>query len=574
MAEHRSSISSNGPAFLSMSLQQLNELEECPPLSSITTYTKEEHLHSSTNGSSHMLKASSSVNGIGTKHSGNPAMNASSGSKLPVTVTTTTPSLSSSLYLDNSADDIVIGTTGNNSDHGTVTIDMIQTLPTFDAAAYANNNGDVYNNSLRCYISNMIMPSTNCKSTCTIRDATSLSHVLNKINDFLRVQCIAYTMQSTPTTVAFHCERNSAFASLVGPSLVFVIYLWFEENAPKSENDVGSGTSDCKPILIDVQRRRGCPLDLQCLRRSLFRSLLNTESATELVVSRQGMIPLDICRSIWSKYNVNSSSDAAAKDNDDATMSTETASQFELDSSNEHANSEAMEILIHYQSMLDVSNTVDSHRMGLECLCQHTDSSVTDVAKSKAVVQAIVRGPSKHGQDDPYDIVVEKFRSSLLHFFTKGDTPEVTPVLDSAGCAPKNLQCLAFRTVYTSLNTYISTTTSTTESDAPDAVLSIENDQFWYTVIQTCRRGIVTSNTAPCFATMSIVVIYALLSSTIVSNLSKEMIYDVICPKNDCTILRDELTSAHAWGQQHHTYLEAKSQQLLDLLACQKNVPL
>jgi hypothetical protein len=572
MAEHRSSISSNGPAFLSMSLQQLNDLEEGPPLASITTYTKQDNVSSSDKTRSGLLKSSSSsANGIGTNKSGNPAANSSSGSKQPVPVTATAPSLSSSLYLDNSADDIVIGNSNGNSNSETVTIDMIQTLPIFDAAAYSNN-GDVYNNSLRCYISNMIMPSTNCKSTCTIHGATSLSGVLHKINDFLRIQCIAYTIQYTPTTVAFHCERNSAFASLVGPSLVFVIYLWFEEHAPKSENDGvvrATGTSSCKPILIDVQRRRGCPLDLQCLRRSLFRSLLDPESTTELVVSRQGMIPLDICRSIWSKNN-------ASKENDDATTSTETASQVDLDGGQEHVTAEAMETLLHYQSMLDLANTVENHRMGLECLCQHTDATVTDVTKSKAVVQAIVCGPSKgsrEGIDDPYDSVVKKFRSSLLHFISKVDSPEVTQVLATAGCAPKNLQCLAFRALYTSLNTYISTMT-TIENDPPHAVLFIENDHFWQTALQTCRRGIVTSNTAPCFATMSIVLICTLLSAEIVSQPFKEMIYDMLCPNNDSSNLCDELKSAHAWGQQHHTFLESNSQRLLDLLACRNDVRL
>jgi hypothetical protein len=289
------------------------------------------------------------------------------------------------------------------------------------------------------------------------------------------------------------------------------------------------------------------------------------------------MIPLDICRSIWSKYNGKSNSKLTSKDNDDATTSTETASQVDLDSSSqEYVNAEAMEILVHYQSMLDLKNTVEQHRMGLECLCQHTDSTVTDVTKSKAVIQAIVCGPlskrSNERIDDPYDIVVEKFRSSLLHFLTKDGTPEVTPVLATAGCAPKNLQCLAFRALYTSLNTFVST--STTDSDPPKTAVFIEIDNFWYTVLQTCRRGIATSNTAPCFATMSIVLISTLLSSAIVTQPSKDVIYDLLFPNNDSSSICDELKSAHSWGQQHHTYLEEKSQQLLDLITSKNEVRL
>jgi hypothetical protein len=549
MAEHRSSISSNGPAFLSMALQQLNDLDECPPLSTISTYKKEENLISSTSDSRPMLmKSSSSAKGS------DPAISASAGNQ-PGTVTSTTSPFSSSLYLDNSTDGFSIG---NHNE--TITLDMIQTLPLFDAAA-SSSNRDVYSNSLRCYISNMIMPTANCKSSCTIRDASSLSTVLQKIHDFLRIQCIAYSIQYTPTTVAFHCERNSAFASLVGPSLVFVIYLWYEQEAPQLKNDsvdiAGPISSESKPILVDIQRRRGCPLDLQCLRRSLFRSLLNTECAKE-VGTRQGMIPLDICRSV-------------TKDIDDATTSNSTVSEEDLETNKEQASSEAVELLLHYQTMLELTNTVENHRMGLECLCQNTDSTVTDVNKSKPVVQAIIVGPTKNsheGTDDTNNVIIEKLRASLLHFVTLSDTPEVTPILATAGCSPKNLQCLAFRALFTSLNAYVATTTES------NTVVSIENDPFWYQVIQTCRRGIVTSNTAPCFATVSIMLICTLLSATFVSEAGKEMIYAILCPENDSSSICDDLKNAQAWGQKHHTHLEATSQQLLGLLVSKYGVRL
>ena len=589
--------------------QQLNALDDGPPLfvtNNTNSNDKEKLLRiSSADKPTHYTPRMTNVNAalstgtathtnaIGTNrhNSSNPVtmMNAEV-TKQPVAETTviTPPLLSSALYLDNiiaeEEDHFTTNHTNTTGSSGSsnnkspeTTIDTIQTLPTYSATAALSNNGDVYNKSLRCYISNMIMPSSsNCKSSCTVR-GEPLSAVLHKINDFLRIQCIPFTVQYTPSTmVALRCERNSALSSLVGPSLVFVIHLWYQEQPPSpppppETPDASSTvpTTPCDnhpPILIDVQRRRGCPLDLQVLRRSLFRSLLNTECTSEYIGTRTGMIPLAICRSIRRMSSPSTSCNKTVhrdKDDDDATLSTST----ELPE-----DSEAMELLSYYQAMLDPTNTVEKIRMGLECLCQNIDQTVADVSKAKPVVEAIVDGPAQQRgveKGHAYRVMVEKFRANLLHFATSEDTPEVaTSVLTTAGCSRINLRCLTFRAIFTSLELYM-TAASKTEGSENKKVLSIENDPFWCKIIHECQRAISEASTAPCFATVSIVLIITLLSSTIVSVPSKEMIYDVLCPKRKCCRANGDLTNAHAWGQQHHAYLERYSQQLLDLFACE-----
>jgi hypothetical protein len=596
-----------------MPLQQhLNDLDDGPPLfvtNNTNSNDKEKLLHIScsadkpthhtplvTNTNAALSTGTATpTNAIGTNrhnNSSNPVtMMTAADTKQPVAATAiiTPPLLSSAVYLDNiiAEDDDQFttnhtNTTGSSSSSNNkspvTTIDMIQTLPTYSASAALSNNGDVYNKSLRCYISNMIMPSSsNCKSSCTVR-GEPLSVVLHKINDFLRIQCIPFTIQYTPTTmVALRCERNSALSSLVGPSLVFVIHLWYQEQPPPpppyetpDASSTVSTTTSCDnhpPILIDVQRRRGCPLDLQVLRRSLFRSLLNTECTSEYIGTRTGMIPLAICRSIRRMSSPSTSSSKTVHqnkvDDDEATLSTST----ELPE-----DSEAMELLLYYQAMLDPTNSVEKNRMGLECLCQNIDKTVADVSKAKPVVEAIVDGPAQQRSGEnghAYHEMVEKFRANLLHFATSEDTPEVaTSVLTTAGCSRINLRCLTFRAIYTSLELYL-TAASKTEGSENKKVLSIENDPFWCKIINECQRAIGEASTAPCFATVSIVLIITLLSSTIVSVPSKEMIYNVLCPKRKCCRANGDLKNAHAWGQQHHAYLERYSQQLLDLFACE-----
>lgn len=531
----------------------------------------------------------------------------------------------------------------NNSFCNITTIEMIPTLPVIDPTTLSSSGGSSICSSSR-YLSN-VLPSCSCY--CTVPNVTSHTDVLKCINEFLRVQSIPNTLKYNPTTqsVAFHCERISALASVGGPTLVFIISVWYEQSM--------SSTSTMKNVIVDVQRRRGCPLDLQCIRRSLFRTVLdmktnngtgsyhnnegstsnttNSPSLTKAYIplgKRQGMIPLELCRSIWERYVGKSNKNL----NDDGSTTTTTNCHSDMSDTNstgghhvlkmsEESNdvvSDAMKediaSLSYFQEMLSNTNSEDNHRMGLECLCQQTDATISDVRKSKMIVSAIVFGtpgmdvPTMNDDDDDHvSVIIESLRNSLLRFLSIQQHENYDPltmnmaspsspsynkhVRCGTGCNIKNLHALALKVMYNAVKVYVPSSDMIATNklheivirdDDTTKLLSFDRDPFWLQVVQVCRTNITNfSDASPCVTTLSIAVIYVLIKSSTIE--SKQCIYNLLLPNvlnhdrddttshnNNDTIqsssLYLDLVKANTWGKNHHSMLEYASNTLMNLL--------
>jgi hypothetical protein len=556
MSERRLSSSSMVPTLRSMDLQYHSTIDS-PPLIVTVGGIASGEVDESLVTRSVVMKSTIEVNPMLAQktRSNQPSLKARSVTEAHV-----------SSVLDTDSDNDEPSTSSKDASIATATtIDMIQTLPFLDTTAVLNNN----NNRRYFYI----LPTYN--STCSLQNVSSLSSVLHCISNFLRMQSIPCTLRYSPSTVAFHCARNSAFASLGGPSLVFIIHLWYEQ--PKKDDVLNTD----KSILIDVQRRQGCLLDLQCIRRALFRTLLDGQSASKgstnngNVVStttaapvgkRQGMIPLDICRSIWATYYCKSD------DGNHTEVGTEYSIEDESIKASAAISSEDMEQLSHYQEMLSSSNSSENHRMGLECLSQQTDTSVTDVSRSRAVVNAIVWGGNSESASDEQIDIIDHLRNSLLRFLVAENGESAANrsicVRTATGCSKVNLYALTLKVLANALNADVDSLKD----------LSIENDPFWRTVVYQSRRNIVSASNAPCIAAMSMHLITVLLSSS-ESVPSKTMMKEILLNpekrSDQGTITSSELWSdistALSWGQLHHSKLEEMSQKLMDVILAEFN---
>jgi hypothetical protein len=443
------------------------------------------------------------------------------------------------------------------------TIENISTLPMLDPNQ-ALNTASAGSSSSHCFV-RYLLPS--CNSFCTIPASTApLPDVLRSIADFLRLQSIPCTLRASPRSVAFHCSRSSALANLGGPSLIFIIYLWYE---PPAKSDSTLAAEDApKNIVVDVQRRQGCVLDLQCIRRALFRTLLNPAvvganpadaAAASPVGKRQGMIPLDICRSIWATYYSMANSDG------NETMLDADATTVDSASESRGKSEGDFEQISYFQELLAATNSDENHRMGLECLCQHTDASMTDVVRSKAVVHAIVRGAEDDEEQKP---MVDALRQSLLGFITAEIGREAhhskehsVHVLTNTGCSFLNMHALSLKILFNAVQVFLDT-------EPKDASIPVD-DVFWQTALHSCRRNIKTAVQAPCVAAISMYLITNLLKHSH----HPAAVMNALMSSNepDLASLWLDVESAHSFGQLRHSKLEQAAQALINVLLEWKN---
>jgi hypothetical protein len=546
MTERRYSSSSMVPTLRSMDMQHIHVpgIDPPPQLSAVGN----EKPHSIFMKTANASPASASLDESGTN-------SAHLLSNAPIV----TPAFDS----DSDNDDLSTSDAGGSQASKSViaTIESIQTLPMLDPNQQLNNTNNG-NTSNHCFV-RYLLPS--CNSFCTIPAAiAALPAVLRSIADFLRLQSIPCTLRASHSTVAFHCARSSALANLGGPSLIFIIYLWYEPPI-KSDSSIAS-TDAPKNIIVDVQRRQGCVLDLQCIRRALFRNLLNPSvvgsgptDVEDPVGKRQGMIPLDICRSIWATYY--------SKGNSDTKEAMIDADSTTVDSASESVGraEDDFEELSHYQDLLSESNSDENHRMGLECLCQRTDASVTDVVRSKAIVRAIVCGVAP---DDNCRPTADAFRQNLLRFLMSEighdahhSKEHSIHVLANTGCSFLNMHALSLKVLSNSVHVFIDT-------EPKDASIPVD-DVFWRTALQSCRRNIKTAAQAPCVAAISMHLITNLLKH---SNHSAAVMNALMSSNEpDLTSLWLDVENALSVGQLRHSKLEQSAQALMNVLLVLKD---
>jgi len=299
--------------------------------------------------------------------------------------------------------------------------------------------------------------------------------------------------------------------------LRFCVFLW------RAGND-DDASDDC--VIVEVQRRWGCSLELQCVRRALFKSLVEGEDA--LVVSNNvppqqqlspchKMIPSHFCKKIVEKYKTRSDlsiDTVPCSDDDDSSFISESINRYKcmLGSPCRQSKELALESFLHLVEALS-ETIIDG------------ENSVT------AVAQTILT-----------DMSIQQELLTLLQ------TADVNPYRSIGELHTMALQVVA--------QTLCIQTTTATEPNVGMATIIEAASEFWHSVLHCCQThvsNVASHNKSSRDVELSIDILKAVLAAAPQAAVRVEE-------------LLSDLAVCRSFGRRYFWALEQKSQDLMDQL--------
>lgn len=300
--------------------------------------------------------------------------------------------------------------------------------------------------------------------------------------------------------------------------LRFCVFLW---RTAKDDDD-----DDC--VIVEVQRRRGCPLELHCVRRALFAALQEAEDASTFHSNNNSsstslspchkMIPTGFCRKVFEKYRPfktrsDLSIDTACRTEDDDSSCTSESivnrSKCMLGSPCRQSKELALENMLH---LLDLSSS----------------ETIADEEQSLTAAAQII-------------LTDESIQQQLLQLLWNRSNGE--------------LHTMALQVLAQALRILQTADTASGPMVGLATIVQASSD-FWQTVLDCCQTHVshVTGrNKSPRDAELSIDVLKAVLEEAPQAIMRKE------------ELLLD-LAVCHSHGQRYFWALEQKSQDLIDQL--------
>lgn len=378
-----------------------------------------------------------------------------------------------------------------------------------------------------------IDPDVRMMRRCTLElSMVPVSTLLHRIFNFMRLQSIPCKFHASDSVV-----RVNAFGG--GSSLRFAVFLWR-----------WSTTTDNK-IVVEVQRRRGCAIEMQYVRRALFRALSSDQestSAAPLVRKYQFKIPL----LFFSKKLV----EKCSSEKRAALQSIGNGSGHDVDDDNESYY--YTQGAAKCNNLLSSAKSTDCNRLGLESLCHllsdHDNKTVTETANEVvvAVAHALVYDRCVSPDADAASLL----REAVLRFVKHqedGASSAQTPGYHGLHVLALKVLTKAFRVIAR----HNLRTVPLSSAAADCNVIDLASD-FWRTVTDSCRRDIADATRRPCIAALSIELLIRLL----------EMLPPIQARAfvNDDDEVMIDLLKAYSFGKLHHLGLEQKSRDLIDFL--------
>jgi hypothetical protein len=198
-------------------------------------------------------------------------------------------------------------------------------------------------------------------------DNITLQTVTARISDFMRMHSIK---------CSYH-DDTARVDCLTETLVKFAIHLW-RGHGPNSPE-----TTTPSPIIVEVQRRQGCPIEMQSIRHYLYHTIQTGDAGipkdTNIYKFRaSGRCDL-IQRVVEHQYQ---------HDQQQQRQSNATTPRYEQQEHN--AFPDALEIC---KDLLD-SDHFDQHRLGLESLCCLTDPTKVRSQDSDRISRTIIYGES------------------------------------------------------------------------------------------------------------------------------------------------------------------------------------
>ena len=355
-----------------------------------------------------------------------------------------------------------------------------------------------------------------------------VSVIAQRLCHFLRVQSIEHIFQWEPVQPAAVEEEGSATTSAPAPAslarwycrtghmLRFCIFLWRRE--------MGHGKSAA--VVVEVQRRAGCSMELQCVRRALFASLLNQDSWSmastttstssqrqEMLSPRRKMIPSSLCRRVFQKFRSD-------------TPSTDTSSRSSSCSSTSSA-SNAINCLQRCQNLLE-SPCRQKKELALEGLLCLTE---TANGEKQSASQSILT-----------DTFIQQQLVEILTGSERSDD-EFTA---------HDLRTLVLQLLIASLRRLRDTELEAMIDPA---------QEFWQCVLRTCQSCL---SNCSCCNPLDVELAIEILQHVLEVAPGAQVVAQLVVSRIE--ELQSNLTKAHSLGRTHLLTLEQTSQDLMDHL--------
>lgn len=316
----------------------------------------------------------------------------------------------------------------------------------------------------------------------------SLPVVEQRMSNYLRIQSIAYTFDAS--SARFDCVTSSM--------LKFVIQLWRVDLEDPN-----------KALTVELQRRQGSVVEMQSIRKTLFRALLTGEQPSAVSYDKPRLPPLP-----------------------DTIM-------VEIDSGYDHdaGRTDAFEICLR----LLESPCLDQSRLGLESLKMLTEPSIVSRDDAMIASRAIVFQQGCFGS---------RLQTALAGYFKAQDSNNET----MKGYDDMVGHGIALAIVTNALQLVLEGKTAGNKQPALNA-----NSEFWAAVAQDLFHNVERAVTMPHEAAKSA------KSIRLLHDLKTTQM-----PTIQPAELRSCLTQAHRYGQRYHLSLEKESQKLLamDIDSC------
>lgn len=309
----------------------------------------------------------------------------------------------------------------------------------------------------------------------------SLRVVEERMSNYLRIQSIAYTFDAS--SAHFDCVTSNM--------LKFVVQLWRVDYEDPN-----------KALTVELQRRQGSVVEMQSIRKTLFRALLTGEQPSAISYDKPRLPPLP-----------------------DTIM-------VEIDSGYDHdaGRADAFEICLR----LLESPCLDQSRLGLESLKMLTEPSIVSPEDAMIASRAVVFQEGCFG---------DRLQAALAGYFGTQDSDNETMNAhdDMVGHG------IALAIVANALQLVLEGKTAGNKQPALNT-----NSGFWAVVAQDLFHNVESAVTMPHEAAKSAKCIRLLHD-----------LQTTQMPKIRQADLRSCLTQAHQYGQRYHLSLEKESQKLL-----------
>ena len=379
-------------------------------------------------------------------------------------------------------------------------------------------------------------PRDQINSRSSLRLSARVPTVLERLSTFLRVHSIEHTFHFSNDDDNEEEEEESVRVCCRTANLLhFVVLLWRGGNDDDDDDDDDADNNNNNSIVVEVQRRKGCSVEMQCVRRALFAVLQASDdeaSTTTCSSSSQQqlsmchkMIPPSFCKKVYEKYRPSTEQQSSS------TTQTSSSSSIASDESSVECCLERCRDLLN-------SACRERNQLGLECLVNLTDPAIADRKTAK-------EGAWSTLQDD------SSIQQPLLRYIIQKESA------DESTETHEELHTLALMVLVNSLRVFRADD-DLLEQHRPQ-MMDVSSD-FWHSILESCQNDLATVAQHPRDAELSIEVLHSVL----------ELVPRAVAAAivRDCRrrMLLEHLMEANSFGKLYLLSLEEKSQGLLDHL--------